>query len=67
MSFIVGADGGYFTGSLEKILGDGQLTRFWDDLWAGNGLLKSKFPRLFRLCSDKEKTMSNMEGWNELN
>ncbi|GKB94895.1 hypothetical protein Tco_0981032, partial [Tanacetum coccineum] len=35
-------------------VGDGLRTRFWNDLWISDGLLRDRFPRLFALEMDKE-------------
>ncbi|KAL6508840.1 hypothetical protein OROHE_021399 [Orobanche hederae] len=34
-------------------VGNGLSTRFWEDIWCGNGPLKLKFPRIYLLDHDK--------------
>lgn len=36
------------------IVGCGQQTRFWKDVWLGECSLKIQFPRLFKICHDQE-------------
>ena len=40
----------WFIQHCKRIIGDGKLTRFWEDVWISEGMkLKYKFPRLYRL------------------
>ncbi|XP_071712840.1 uncharacterized protein [Rutidosis leptorrhynchoides] len=39
-------------------LGNGSNTRFWKDNWLGDGALKDKFARLFRLDIDQDCTIA---------
>ncbi|GJT82777.1 hypothetical protein Tco_1057119 [Tanacetum coccineum] len=45
-------------GFAKKNVGNGEKTLFWDDLWIGEDVLKSKFPRLFALESRKDISMA---------
>lgn len=38
---------------IKKLIGLGNCTLFWHDIWWGNDKLKSKFPELFALESNK--------------
>jgi len=40
-------------------MGDGKDILFWKDVWVGNEDLKSKFPRLFSLCGNKEGSLQS--------
>ncbi|GJS69816.1 RNA-directed DNA polymerase, eukaryota [Tanacetum coccineum] len=41
-------------GFAKKKVRNGEKTLFWDDLWIGEDVLKSQFPRLFALESQKD-------------
>ncbi|GJS61833.1 RNA-directed DNA polymerase, eukaryota, reverse transcriptase zinc-binding domain protein [Tanacetum coccineum] len=41
-------------GFAKKKVGNGEKTLFWDDLWIGEDVLKSQFPRLFALELQKD-------------
>lgn len=47
-------------------LGSGNDTSFWHDIWACEESFKSKFPRLFRLSSQKNCKVSDMGSWGSL-
>lgn len=54
--------GDEFTNLSKKEVHSGIDTRFWEDRWIGDGLLKNKFPRLYEIerdkaCSVKERTL----------
>ena len=40
--------------NLKKIIGNGEGTRLWEDVWFGNVPLRSKFPRVYALETNKE-------------
>lgn len=65
MRYTLGDRGDWFKGRLERLLGDGKEISFWEDVWVGAVPLKSKFPRLFHLCLDKDGKMGNMGMWEE--
>lgn len=41
----------------QLFVGNGNRVHFWSDSWAGNLSIKSLFPRLFSLSSEKEITL----------
>ncbi|XP_056691767.1 uncharacterized protein [Spinacia oleracea] len=45
-------------------IGDGKNTLFWHDLWLGDSPLKTKFPKLFRLCLHPSGTVFSFGFWN---
>ncbi|GJX33271.1 hypothetical protein Tco_0243126 [Tanacetum coccineum] len=47
-----GVDGRIGT-SLKVLSWDGEKTRFWEDKWCADGILKTKYPRLYALESCK--------------
>ncbi|KAJ9564542.1 hypothetical protein OSB04_000508 [Centaurea solstitialis] len=49
MGVVLDSGGCNFSGSFEKVVGDGSCTRFWEDRWVGGVILKEKFSRLFQL------------------
>ena len=48
-------------------MGNGLLTRFWQDIWCGEVSLKDRFPRLFTLSANRDGCVNNFwqdGGWN---
>ena len=52
-----------FENCCEWRVGDGKDILFWKDVWVGNEDLKSKFPRLFSLCGNKECSLQSCGEW----
>ncbi|KAL6516895.1 hypothetical protein OROHE_018183 [Orobanche hederae] len=48
-----GAEGGWFEARVKRVVGEGDRTLFWEDVWAGEIPLKLKYPRLFQLSESK--------------
>lgn len=44
-------------------MGDGGLTRFWEESWVGGEILRVTFPRLFQLSNDKSGLIKDMGSW----
>ncbi|GJR00332.1 RNA-directed DNA polymerase, eukaryota [Tanacetum coccineum] len=44
---------------LKRKVGDGLETRFWDDYWISNGLLKDLYLRVYNLDQDPESVVAN--------
>jgi len=38
---------------------DGKSTRFWEDVWRGDIPLKIAYPKLYELCNDKTRLVSD--------
>jgi hypothetical protein len=53
----VDSSGGWFSHSAKKIVGIGNSTRFWKDVWLGEQSLCSRFPRLFGISLSKDITV----------
>ena len=53
-----------FLHNLSLKLGDGSTFRFWEDPSGLDDSLRSKFPRLYRISSQKKELISSM-GWFE--
>nr|GEX99300.1 RNA-directed DNA polymerase, eukaryota [Tanacetum cinerariifolium] len=51
-----------FISHCKKHVGDGYNTRFWYDSWVFDQPLRSRFPRLFTLETDKVTTVASMLG-----
>ncbi|PWA36452.1 RNA-directed DNA polymerase, eukaryota [Artemisia annua] len=52
---------------LQKRVGNGSNTRFWDDVWIDNQLLPTRFPRLYALETCKDANISDRwpaTGWS---
>ena len=52
-----------------KVIGNGNMTRFWDDVWIGEKKLIIVFPRLYNLSHSKNVSVAKVmsEGWSVLN
>ncbi|XP_071727346.1 uncharacterized protein [Rutidosis leptorrhynchoides] len=48
-----------FSKSFIRLIGDGNITSFWNDIWVGNASFKDRFKRLYRLEIDKDINISN--------
>ena len=44
------------------VVGDGERIRFWEDLWWGDQPLRSQYPRLFRVVTNKNILISSILG-----
>ena len=44
-------------------IGNGKEISFWEDNWAGCGVLTSVFPRLFSLSTAKVSKLAEFGGW----
>ncbi|MCH82343.1 LINE-1 reverse transcriptase like, partial [Trifolium medium] len=53
-----------FADAVEKKVGDGNITRFWTDIWLGNQSLRQRFPRMYGISTQKENTIKNMGRWD---
>lgn len=60
-----GRGGAWFSDHLRKLIGEGNDTAFWNDIWVGERPLKSSFPRLYHLCRHKERKISEKGRWVE--
>jgi hypothetical protein len=43
-----------------KVVGNGQLTSFWHEVWVGNQSLATRFPRLFSVSEQQQWKISQM-------
>lgn len=50
---------------LEKRVGNGSDTGFWDEFWVGERPLKVSFTRLYNLCLDRFSRVSEMGVWRD--
>jgi hypothetical protein len=50
----------WFSRNVVKIVGNGECTSFWRDVWAGGISLKDRFPRLYLISEQKESTVSEV-------
>ena len=48
-------------------IGDGALTRFWEDTWLGDTPLKSQYPSLYNIVQRKNVYVSNVLSRSPLN
>lgn len=48
----------FFMENVELRISDGNRVKFWVDVWLGSSSLKSLFPRLYQLTSDKEISLN---------
>ncbi|GJV02489.1 RNA-directed DNA polymerase, eukaryota, reverse transcriptase zinc-binding domain protein [Tanacetum coccineum] len=42
-----------------RSIGNGESTKFWDDIWHSDKLLKGQFQRIYMLDTDRESTVAN--------
>ncbi|KAL4565722.1 hypothetical protein LXL04_029825 [Taraxacum kok-saghyz] len=54
---------------LQVRIGDGESTKFWEDKWSDQGILKNLFPRLYALEAEKGSLVKNripveVENWS---
>lgn len=57
---------GWFKNKLERVIGDGKMTSFWEDSWVDESeSLKSRFPRLYHMSRGRETRVSEMGVWEE--
>lgn len=56
-------EGGSFGQNLEKKIGSGYDTRFWEEVWAGKSTLKNQFSKLFQLSIGKDRKVREMGTW----
>ncbi|KAL8513075.1 hypothetical protein ACS0TY_019308 [Phlomoides rotata] len=61
----VGDHNGWFFGGLERVVGEGEETGFWDDVWIEGVRLRERFPRLFQLSLGKGDSVSSFGSWGE--
>jgi hypothetical protein len=54
---------GWFSQAASKKIGKGNHTGFWNNVWVGGSILKSRFPRLFGISTQKEKLVSDVGSW----
>lgn len=52
------------TRSIRKTVGRGNSTLFWQDLWVGDSVLKSLFPRLFSISTNPLATIDSLGVWD---
>nr|GEV06198.1 RNA-directed DNA polymerase, eukaryota, reverse transcriptase zinc-binding domain protein [Tanacetum cinerariifolium] len=53
--------------AIKRKVGNGRNTRFWKDLWCGDGTLEATYPRLIALASNRNVFVSDywsMHAWN---
>ena len=50
---------------MNKKVGNGLVTSFWEEIWRGDMSLKAKFPRVFALESDKKITVAAKMNHND--
>lgn len=53
-------DGKWFWENVERRLGEGRETDFWEGDWAGVGMMKTRFPCLFHLSAKQNASVSDM-------
>ncbi|XP_071739065.1 uncharacterized protein [Rutidosis leptorrhynchoides] len=61
---IYGRDGGLGISFISSLIGKGTNTLLWSECWNGPYSFKEKFPRIFRLESDKECRICDRISWN---
>ncbi|KAK2426239.1 hypothetical protein P8452_40952 [Trifolium repens] len=55
--------GEWFKQVVTKIVGRGNLCKFWKDIWVGNQSLEHRFPRLFSMSVQQGETITEVGSW----
>lgn len=55
----------WFKEGLNRRLGKGDNTKFWEDTWVGPRSFKAKFPRLFQISEQQNKVIEECGSWCE--
>lgn len=55
--------GEWFSGNVQRVVGDGKLVSFWDECWVGDVKLKQKFKRLFELSEQRDSVVGGVGEW----
>ncbi|MCH85694.1 LINE-1 reverse transcriptase like [Trifolium medium] len=53
-------DSHWFDQGVAKVLGNGNMTCFWNDTWVGDQSLAQRFPRLFSISVQQHQKVSHM-------
>jgi hypothetical protein len=48
-------------------VGNGQHTRFWEDVWLGNKSLAEQYPSMYNIVQQKQISVANVMNQNPLN
>jgi hypothetical protein len=54
---------GWFSRAATKVLGNGNNTLFWKDVWVGGQCLQTRFPRLFGISTNKDLMVNAAGRW----
>jgi hypothetical protein len=54
---------GWFAQAAFKKVGNGNITKFWKDVWVGNRTLQSRLSRLFGISVQKDTFVGDMGRW----
>jgi hypothetical protein len=57
---LIDKDSGWFTNAINKRVGVGNSTSFWNERWIGDQTLRQLFPRLFGISLQKDDLICNM-------
>jgi hypothetical protein len=57
-------EGGWFSGNIRSILGDGNDIGFWKDKWLGSATLRELFPALFTKSLQPDNSVMAMGSWD---
>lgn len=53
----------WFSSGVAKLLGNGESTFFWHDIWIGSEPLSIKHSRLYSISTGKEKSVQELGRW----
>jgi hypothetical protein len=56
----VNLDSNWFAQGVKKVLGNGNQTAFWSDIWLGSAPLQTVFPRLYSIVIQKDSSVADM-------
>lgn len=55
----------WFRDGLNRCLGKGDKTNFWEDKWLGNMAFKDAYPRLYQISEYKNKLIQDCGSWRD--
>jgi hypothetical protein len=60
----IDSDHGWFSQAVTKKVGNGNLTKFWKEVWIGETSFEYRFPRLFGIYTQQDALVGDMGVWN---
>jgi len=55
----------WFDNSVQWVVGEGKIVKFWEDKWVGEETLKARFPRLYLISECKDRVIGEVDHWED--